>query len=230
MKLNKVLTINQLPRHIIDDKVQLDLYAPGAAQFTVAQGEQPIAKHQLVTFDLGYSAQAQLQRWFIGSVTDVVPMDDKRTKVFCRELTSALSHPLPLNCRHISLRDLTVIIAQKTGLNIATPEAEYVTKKVANFYNCGSGYLAIERIASVFEIDDYIWQQQSGVLYVGSWADSRWAKTRNMVLPNALFNNHGAHNTARVAALPMLRPGCRINGHRITGIESSQNHMVLSWA
>lgn len=230
MRLNRVLTINQIKRQLIDEKVVLDLFAPGRASYTVVTNEaEPVKRFQLVTFDVGYSNQS-LHRWFIGFVDKVVPVGDKRVKVFCRELSAALAKPLPLNLRHVSARDVVTEINRVTGLNFAMPSTSYSDTKVANFYNVGTGYAAMEAIGRVFNIDDYIWQQQAGVIYVGSWADSRWAKKKDLLLPAGLFDGQLANNSAKIAAMPQLRPGLRIRGNRITTIEFEKNHMTVAWA
>lgn len=228
MKLNRTLNINQSPRQIIAERIMLDLFSPGRAEFTVVTAEL-IKANQLVTFDMGYSQQASMQRWFIGMTETVVPVGDKQVKVFCRELSSALSHSLPLNLRHVSLRDVLAEINTITGLNFATPDQSYSTTKVANFFNVGSGYQAMALLGRVFNIPDFMWQQQSGVIYVGSWADSRWASIKNMALPANLFDGQSVNESAMVAAMPILRPGVRINGNRITAIDFQQNKMTLSW-
>jgi len=229
MLLNRALTINNVKRQLVDERIKLDLYSSGRALFTVVADDKPLAVNQLVTFDMGYSTQANLQRWFIGVTEKVVVMGDRRVKVFCRELSSALAHPLPLNLRHVSLREVVAEIHRITGLNFATPEADYSTRKVANFFNVGSGYQAMTAIGRLFAIPDYMWQQQSGVIYIGSWADSRWSAINNMALPANLFDGQSAQNSAKVAAIPQLRPGLRINGKRITSVEFEKNHMVMAW-
>jgi hypothetical protein len=229
MRLNRVLTINNIKRDLVDERSVLDLAAPGRAEFTIVGDDNTILQNQLVTFDLGYSSQDTLQRWFIGITEQIVQTADKRVKIFCRELSSVLSHTLPLNLRHVSLRDVLKAINTMTGLNFSTPDQDYTTRKVANFYNLGTGYQAMAALENVFNIPDFIWQQQSGVIYVGSWADSRWANVKNMLLPENLFVEHSAQNSAKVAAFPSYRPGIRINGKRINIIEFSGNHMVLKW-
>jgi len=229
MKLNRTLTINRVQRQLIDERVALDLHSPGRAQFTVLVDDVVVKKNQLVTFDFGYTTQASTQRWFIGLTEKIVPVGEKRLKVFCRELSSALSNPLPLNLRHVSARDVVKEINRITGLNFSIPDKPYSTKKVANFYNVGSGYQALESMGRVFKIPDYIWQQQSGVIYVGSWADSRWAEIKNMMIPKQLFDGHSANESALIAAIPFLRPGMRVRGNRLTSIEFQKNHMTVSW-
>jgi hypothetical protein len=229
MRLNKTLSIGGIKRNLVDEHIALDLYAPGRAEFTIVGDDDTVSKNQLVTFDFGYSTQDSLQRWFIGVTDQVVTTGDKRVKIFCRELSSVLIHTLPLNLRHVSLREVLKAIHEITGLDFSTPDKDYATRKVANFYNLGNGYQAMAALENVFNIPDFIWQQQSGVIYAGSWADSRWASVKNMQLPENLFVEHTAQNSAKVAAFPTLRPGIRISGKRINIIEFSGNHMVLKW-
>ena len=229
MLLNKSLTINNGARSLIDERIELSIDSPGRAQFTIVSDDNTVSKNQLVTFDMGYSSQTAMQRWFIGVTDKVVETGDKRIKVFCRELSSALAKDVPLNLRHVTLRDVLAEISNTTGLEFSTPDTSYATTKVANFYNLGTGYQAMAAIERVFNISDYIWQQLSGVVYVGSWADSRWASVKNMILPAKIFNEHGNQNSAKLFAAPNLRPGVRINGNRINAIDYSGSNMVLKW-
>ena len=197
--------------------------------FTVVTSEK-VAINQLVALELGYAHQDALQRVFIGFVEKVTPVGTQRAKLVCRELSAALFNRLPLDLRHVSGREVLARINELTGLNFATPNEKYATKKVANFFNLGNGYQAMNMIGRVFNVPDYIWQQQgNGVIYVGSWAQSRWAKLKNLVLPEKLFDQQEASNSAQVATIPQLRPGMRVNGHRITQITFKGNNMVLAW-
>lgn len=228
MRLVRQLQVAGKSHQIIDEKVKLDLAAPGRAIFTVVAPEI-IGTNQLVVFDLGYAGR-DLQRWFIGYTEKVVPQGSARAKLFCRQLSAALANKLPLDLRHVSLRDVLTTINEKTGLNFATPDQSYAKRQVANFYNLGNGYQAMNMIGRVFNIPDYIWQQQgNGVIYVGSWADSRWSQVKNIVLPQNLFDQVQANNQARLPAMPQLRPGMRVNGKRLTEITFQQNHMDLIW-
>ena len=228
MRLNRVLNINNVKQEIVEERIALDLSAPGRAEFTIIENNT-ILQNQLVTFDLGYSSQDKMQRWFIGLTEKIVKTGDKRLKVFCRELSSVLSNSLQLSLRHVDLNGVLKAINSMTGLNYSTPNKDYSTTKVANFYSLGTGYQAMAALETVFNIPDFMWQQQSGVIYVGSWADSRWSKIKNMILPENIFNQHGAQNTATVGAIPALRPGMRINGKRINIIEFAGNQMVIKW-
>jgi len=229
MKLNRTLTINHQQRELISERIVLDIDTPGRAQFELVKDNHDIKTRQLVTYDFGYTSNKNLTRWFIGYIDKVVPVSHTKTHVFCRELCAVLHQNLPLNLRHVTLRDVIEHIKKITGLSFALPDAPYVDTKIANFYHLGSGYAALDAMAEAFQINDYIWQQQAGIIYVGSWADSRWANLSEFGVPDNLLDNHSANETARIMALPQLRPGMQLNGFRIGNIDFSNNHMTLSW-
>ena len=231
MRLNRVLTINGHKKQLIDERVILDLFSPGRAMFNVVVDANTVQQKQLVTFDFGYTRQAALQRFFIGFVDKIVPQDDKRIKLFCRELSAALAFDVPLNLRHVTATDVLKKVTELTGdgLDFVLPEQPYSKTKVANFFNVGSGYLLLDKIGKVFGINDFIWQQQAGKVFAGSWVHSRWAAIPDLIIPQSVFDKQMANESARIAALPKLRPGIRINGQRITSIDFSKNHMVLAW-
>ena len=114
-------------------------------------------------------------------------------------------------------------------LNFSIPDQKYSTTKVPHFSNLGNGYQAVETLGRVFEIDDYIWQQQGGgQVYVGSWADSRW-KGRDVELDDLMFKAHLSSQSAEIAAVPGLMPGAVVNGKRLTHVEFAANSMMLTW-
>jgi hypothetical protein len=128
------------------------------------------------------------------------------------------------------MRDVLKEISRITALSFSIPEADYADLQVANFYNIGTGYQAMDLIGRVFNVPDYIWQQQgNGVVFAGSWAQSRWADLGDVVVQDSLFDRHSANESARIAAIPQLRPGVVLNGHRLSRIEFQGNHMVVSW-
>ena len=235
MKLNRVLSINGVAKQLVEERAVLNLSSPGMAQFTLTKTKDDetladvVAKGDLVTLDIGYAKAVANQRLFIGWVNKVQPMDYKRVKILCTELAGALRFNVPLDLRHVTLRDVLAEINKLTGLNFSAPDADYAKRKVANFFNTGSGYQALESIGRVFEIDDYMWQQQGGIIYVGSWADSRWAAVDDMILPEKLFEGHSANEVSTLAAIPALRPGVRINGRLVSRLDFSKNKMTLNW-
>jgi hypothetical protein len=170
-----------------------------------------------------------MQRFFIGLVTDVDYEAKGKVIVFCRELSWALHRPLPLNLRHVSLVDVLAHVESLTGLTFSVPDVAYAKRKVAKFFNVGTGYQALDSIGRVFGIDDYLWQQQAGKLYVGSWADSRWAKLGNIEIEEALFASKQAKGMAKIAVLPQLRPGQLVNGVRLKSVQLQNSFMDLEW-
>jgi hypothetical protein len=229
MKLNKVLTINGQARKLLADKVRLNARSPGAARFEMVADDIGLALNQLVTLDVGYSLQTATQRFFIGLVTDIDTEATGKVIVFCRELSWVLHRPLPLKLRHVTLADVLMAIEERTGLTFSVPDVAYAKRKVAKFFNVGSGYQALDALGEVFGIADYVWQQQAGKVFVGSWADSRWSGQGNFVIPDAVFRGKRTKGVAEIAALPQLRPGQLVNGQRLTNVTLQKSYMELEW-
>ena len=135
-----------------------------------------------------------------------------------------------MELRQPTLKDVLTTIYEKTGLNFSIPEQSYSTTKVPHFKNLGDGYQAIKTIGRVFQIDDYIWQQQdSGVVYVGSWSDSRWPD-RAAEIPTRFFNRQLSSQSAELATIPQLRPGALLNQKRLNSVELNGSFMVVTWS
>jgi len=229
MKLNRKLYIADQTPQVIEERVVLQLNSPARAQFVIYSPNLQPTINQAVAFDIGYNQQDNSQRLFLGYVEKVVPQVSGKYQLFCRELSAVLNNPLPLSLRHCSLKTVLKAVHEKTGLNFSIPEQDYSENLIANFFNLGNGYQVMQQLGKVFKIPDFIWQQQGkGIIYVGSWAQSRWAN-REVVLPADVFNQQSAQNSAKILAIPALRPGVELNGLRIDQIEFSGNHMVISW-
>lgn len=227
MKLLQALHINNTLYPVVEEAIQLDLSTPGRAQFVIDTNGQAIQPKQVVSFSLGYVQHDTMSRLFLGYVEKVTTID-KRCRVFCREFSAALNNPLPLALRHVTMVDVLTAISEKTGLNFNAGEGPYHAVKIANFYNMGSGYAALDSLAGVFNIPDYFWQQQgNGVVYAGSWQDSRWS-SRSVTLDEALFYDHRSHS-ATVVAIQALRPGVKLNGKVIKHVAFAGNHMDIEW-
>jgi hypothetical protein len=227
MKLNKVLTIAGTVYPLVKDDVRLDIRSPGRATLTI-QATVPVSG--LVTLDVGYNDNA-LQRHFIGYVERCTPSNAVEQLLFCRELAAILAAPLPLNLRHADLRTVLGEINQKTGLTFRVPDQPYAKVKAPFFYSLGAGYLAMDSMAKVFGIADFIWQQQGdGEVFVGNWADSFFGARPALQLPVELFDDYQGNHSAVIAALPGLRPGATINnGERVTNVALSGNQMAIRW-
>ncbi len=183
-----------------------------------------------VTLDIGYN-EGTLQRHFIGYVERCTAANGVQQVLFCRELAAILAKPLPLNLRHVDLRAVLTEISQQTGLRFRVPEQPYASVKAPYFYSLAAGYQAMDSLARVFNIPDFIWQQQGdGEVFVGSWADSFFGARSALQLPVELFEGYQGNQSAMVAALPGLRPGATINqGERITSVTLSHSQMAIRW-
>lgn len=226
MKLDKLLTINGQVFPLVYDEVHLNLNTPGRASFTI-ETDQAITG--LVTFDIGYNKK--LHRLFNGYVESCTQSNLNEYRLFCREQSAVLKEKLLLNLRHCTLRSLINEIAKKTGLAFTLPSADYTKQKAAFFYNIGTGYNAMDAIKEVFNIDDYVWQQEdSGAIYVGSWANSYWAEINPIEIPLKFFKDYQPTGLASVATIPVLRPGARLsNGGRIQSIITIGEEMTIKW-
>jgi hypothetical protein len=227
MKLHQVLTIGGQVMPLVTHDVRLDLKSPGRATFTVTAGA--VVKG-LVTFDIGYN-ESTLQRHFIGYVERSTAANGVEQVVLCRELASVLANPLPMNLRHADLRAVLADVSTKTGLTFRVPDQPYTRVKAPFFYSLAAGYQAMDSLAKVYGIDDFIWQQQGdGEVFVGSWADSFFGARAPLQLPTQLFNDYQGNQSAVIAALPGLRPGATINQDlRITNVTLSGTQMAIKW-
>ncbi|WP_204126914.1 hypothetical protein [Pseudomonas ogarae] len=227
MKLHKVLAINGAPIALVKEDVRLDATSPGRANFTV-QSSAPLKG--LVTLDIGYN-QSTLQRHFIGYIERCTAANAVEQMLFCRELTAVLANPLPMNLRHVDLRAVLAEISEQTGLRFRVPDRPYAGIKAPYFYSLATGYQAMDSLARVFGIPDFIWYQQgNGEVFVGSWADSFFGLRAPLQIPTELFDGYQGNQSAMVAALPGLRPGAKINtGERVTHLGLEQDKMWLKW-
>lgn len=227
MKLHQVISVGGQILDLVNADVRLELRNPGRATFTV-QASAPLKG--LVTFDIGYNDKP-LQRHFIGYVERSTAANTKHQVLFCRELAAILAKPLPMNLRHVDLRAVLEEVSRQTGLRFRVPDRTYATTRAPYFYSLATGYQAMESMAQVFTIPDFIWQQQGdGEVFVGSWADSYFGVRPALQLPIELFDGYQGNQSAMIAALPGLRPGASINqGERVTHVAFADNQMAIRW-
>lgn len=227
MKLHKMLAIGGKAYSLVKDDVRLDAKSPGRATFTIQAGA---SVKGLVTLDIGYNERT-LQRHFIGYVERSTAANNLQQIIVCRELAAILANPLPLNLRHVDLSAVLAEVSSNTGLRFRVPDQPYAKVKAPFFYSLATGYLAMDSLASVFNIPDFIWQQQGdGEVFVGSWADSFFGARSPLQLPVELFDGYQGNQSAVVAVLPGLRPGATINqGERITSVTLAGNQMAIKW-
>ncbi|PKG15209.1 hypothetical protein, partial [Pseudomonas aeruginosa] len=151
--------------------------------------------------------------------------------LFCRALAAVLAQPLPMGLRHVDLRDVLEDVSRQTGLTFRVPAADYARTKAPYFYSLAAGYQAMDSLARVFQISDFIWHQQgNGEVYAGSWADSYWGARAPILLETELFDSYQGKQSAVVAALAGMGRGATINqGERITSVTLTGTQMAIKW-
>lgn len=228
MKLIRRLSIGGTEYPVIEDRVILELSAIGRAEFTINSNGADIANKSAVSFSVGYSQHDGLQQIFEGYIEDVTKVDAKKVHIFCREWLGALAYSIPLSLRHPDMKEVLGIVTEKTGIQFSVPDEDYATKKIPNFVNIGSGLHLLKAIGEVFEVDDFIYQQQGdGVVYVGSWQHCRW-NGRDVDIEDHHFDEQISNKSARLAISPVLRPAVVLNGKRLKSIEYSGNFMTVT--
>lgn len=226
MKLCKSLTVDGRNVPLVEEDVRLEESAPGRATFRVRATE---ALSGAVRLDVGYTAQGRMQAFFLGYVESSHTVDATQQRLMCRELTGALYARVPLAMRHPTLRDVLGSYASATGLVFTVPEKAYADRAVACFQAVGSGVHGLASLGDVFGISEYVWQQQGdGRVFVGSWADSRWA-SRPVTIAERWFKNIGADGGKVLPAMPPLRPGALVNGCRVRTLQLKGHEMVIKW-
>lgn len=222
-----MVDINGQPFDLVQHDVRLELRTPGRASLTI---KSPTPQRGLVTLDLGYNDKP-LHRHFVGYVERCTTANSQEQVLFCREVAAVLDYPLPMALRHVDLTAVLIEISRLTGLRFRVPNGPYAKVRVPCFYSLGNGIQAMDSLARVFNIPDFIWHQQGdGEVYAGSWADSYWGARPALQLPVELFDNYQGNHSAQIAALPGLRPGAMINqGQRITAVTLTGTQMVLKW-
>ena len=222
MKLQKRITVNGEEFPLVSEKIVLSLTAPGTAIFQV-QAEQKL--EGLVTFAMGWHFDARLTLFFTGEIQTSTRIDAKQQRLLCGEFSARLDKASPISLRHPTLKEVLGAYAKQTGISFIIPDKGYAVTKIPAFYGFGSAYQAMHNLGDVFHIPDYVWLTQAdGKVFAGSWEDSRW-KGREVEIPDGLFGKASADGARTMTAAPGIRPGCHINGERVTSVQFSGHEM-----
>ncbi|GEM77345.1 hypothetical protein [Vibrio sagamiensis] len=225
MKLNQRLTINGEPQVLVDAQVILELCAGGRATFVV-KGE--VKPNDLVLFDIGY--EAELVRYFDGYVSKAQPAQNGFTRFIARERAGLLASRWPVSIQHATISEIIEQLSFDTGLDFVLPEQDYVYERIANFTSQGSGYQLLSHIGRAFQLEDFVWFQQSdGQIYLGEFTESRW-HSRPITIDPALAKRAKNGESMTLAVMPSVRPGVVLNDKRITQVHLQQGNMTLYWA
>lgn len=227
MKLIKSITINGKPMGLVREHVCLDISTPGRADFTV-RSPQPLSG--IVQMSIGYRGQDFHTIFFTGMIRSSHTVDRSQQRIFCRELSAILWGIIPISIRNASLKDILGVYSRKTGLSFSVPDKAYGTTPCPVFQTVGNGIHGLDSLGAVFNIPDYIWQQQGdGTVYAGAWADSRWAE-KPFYLPERFFQDVQLDGTKTTQVLPGLRPGVQLNGQYISSLQLTEHFMVVTCA
>lgn len=224
MKLHKHLTVAGEAVQLITDDVRLKFNTPGLANFAIAHTSTLAG---IVIFSMGYDRN-KLQQYFVGYVENVVPANNEQQTIFCREISAVLKQKFPLSIRNASLKDVTEKAAEFTKLNFITADQPYSNKPVACVSNMANGYHLMDSLGELFNISQYIWQQQGdGSIYVGSWQHSFWANKPATL--DIKYQMEAGLNKFSIGTLPRIRPGVLLNGVYVTAVQQQGNKMVITW-
>lgn len=223
MKLIKEISVNGKSLGLVREHVWLDMSTPGRADFTVRSKE---SLSGIVQFSIG-TAQGSLTEFFTGFIVNSHTVDAAQQRIFCRELSAILWSILPVSIRNASMRDILGVYARKTGLSFIVSDQGYADMPCPAFQSVGSGIHGLDSLGEIFNVQDYIWQQQGdGQVFVGSWADSKWAG-KPFTVPETFFEDVQLTGTKTMQAIPGLRPGVQLNGQYITSLQFKEHVMVI---
>lgn len=226
MKYNYLLQVGGVRYPVIDQDVRLASNACGVASFEV-EATEALSGAVYFAFSLNGGA---MHGHFFGYVERSVRATTKSQRIFCKEASNAMEMRMPISMRHATLRDVLTKAKELSGCGFSVPSnAAYVDQPVPYFINTGNGFHMLRKVAEVYGISNYIWQQRrDGRIYVGSWGDGHWPKVPVNV-PRDVIDKVQATQSAELLAVPGLRPGYKLNGNRLYSVQMKGNKMVVSW-
>lgn len=225
MNIRKSLTIGGQQYKLVSDDIRLELCSTGRAVFQLQATESVSG---VVQYHVGYSSQDKDRLFFTGYVESCHKVDNSQQRIFCRELGGILDKHWPVSLRHPTLKDVLEHYTELTGLVFIVPEREYSTTRVPFFQTLGDGFHGMAMLGDVFQISDFVWNPQpDGQIYVGSWADSRWA-TRPLNVPEKWFKRVLADGSKCCPVIPALRPGAVLTGQRVKQVQLKGHEMVVT--
>ncbi|EKN5939924.1 hypothetical protein DVP82_02800 [Yersinia enterocolitica] len=183
---------------------------------------------KLVRLDLGNNAS--IFRWLTGFVERSAPAENGAQRLMVRELVGVFERSWPCSLQHPTLRDVTDAVGKSTNMRFVLPEnVAYTDTPIPHFQHNGSGNQLMLNLGRAFSIPDYVWYQlPDGTVYVGSYADSRFAQTP-VDIPQEFAQGGGGGNSLTLPLIPAIRPGVIVNGRRITKVDVSDDTMTLNW-
>jgi hypothetical protein len=230
MKLEKRLYINNQEVALITHMVSLKLSLSGMAIFTIKEFDAQ--KHHVVRFDIGFDKN--VKQFFEGYIEKIQPAENGHLKITVKENAGILSNRWPISLEHPTMRQLLVLLSDKTGLTFELPENKtYTDRKIPNFVCQGTGYQCLQQIGRAFNIVDFVWFQHTDQsIHIGDYQDSRFYN-KPITVPLDLSSRRNGDNLT-FAPFPMLRPGALIKDEkltekRITRLDLTGDEMTAYW-
>lgn len=229
MKPVRDLRIDGKPFSVVEENIVLRLNGAGTGFITINDiDDSTPLRGKSVDLSIGYNDQPV--RWFSGYVESDSRTGKGLRKLMVREAAAILQYPLNISMQHPTLKQVAKHIEDNTGLRVQLPDADYTTTPIPHMTHNGNGYQLIALLGRAFSIPDYVWYPSvDGIIYVGSFADCRFAK-RPVQLPVEITkDDHGA-NGWTIQTIPVMRPGVVMNGHRINQVQLQGDSMIISWS
>lgn len=229
MKPVRDLRIDGKPFSVVEENIVLRLNGAGTGFITINDTDDSTPlRGKSVDLSIGYNDQPV--RWFSGYVESDSRTGKGLRKLMVREAAAILQYPLNISMQHPTLKQVAKHIEDNTGLRVQLPDADYTTTPIPHMTHNGNGYQLIALLGRAFSIPDYVWYPSvDGIIYVGSFADCRFAK-RPVQLPVEITkDDHGA-NGWTIQTIPVMRPGVVMNGRHINQVQLQGDSMIISWS
>lgn len=229
MKPIRDLRIDGKPFPVVEENIVLRLNGAGTGFITIndTDDKTPL-RGRSVELSIGYNDQPV--KWFSGYVENDSRTGKGLRKLMVREAAAILQYPLNVSMQHPTLKQVAKHIEDNTGLRVQLPDADYTTTPIPHLTHNGNGYQLMTLTGRAFSIPDYVWYPSvDGIIYVGSFADCRFAKRPVQMPVEITKDDHGA-NGWTVQTIPMIRPGVVMNGHRISQVQLQGDSMIISWS
>ncbi|CRY69450.1 type VI secretion system Vgr family protein [Yersinia pekkanenii] len=206
--------------------LSLSLNGCGLGFVTVMTRADCIGK--TVRLDLG--TNDSIFRYLVGYVESSAPSENGAQRLLIREWVGALQSTQSYSLQHPTLRDVSAAVTATSGIPFVLPEnATHTDTPIPHFKHSGTGLHLLSNLGRAFGIPDYIWYQlPDGTVYVGSHADSRFARSP-VDIPQEFARSGGGSSSFTLPLIPTVRPGSIVNGRRITHVEVSDDTMTLHW-
>ncbi|HAT1683712.1 TPA: hypothetical protein I8Y21_004468 [Klebsiella oxytoca] len=211
----------------MEENIMLRLNGAGTGFITVrVRDEEGSLRGMVLELSIGYNNEPI--KWFSGYVESDSRIGQGLRKLMVREAAAVLQYPLNVSLQHPTLRQVAKQIEDVTRLRVQLADASYTTTPIPHLTHNGNGYQLMTLLGRAFSIPDYVWYPSiDGIIYVGSFADCRFAKCPAKLPVDITKGDHGANGMV-VQTLPILRPGVILNGLRITQLQLQGDNMIIT--